>query len=545
MKYLNIRTKTIFAGALGLLLFTASCEKDLEIEPITEVTSASVYKDFANYPKALGKVYAGVAIGGQSGGDGNADVAGIDGGFSSYMRQLYTMQVITTDEAVIGWNDGNLPDMHKMTWNSSNEFIGAIYYRIYNVIAVANEFIRNTSDERLAANGITGANATEAKYMRAEARFLRAQAYYHALDLFGNVPFVLDTDPAGTLPKRIVRADLFKFVESELKALETELKDPKTNEYGRADKAAAWTLLSRLYLNAKVYSGSERNNDVITYANKVIGAGYELKKQTIQVPDPDNPGQTKPKDISYESLFLADNHLNNPEVILSVNYDGIKTQTWGGSTFLVHASVGGEMNAADFGINGGWGGIRTTKAFVNKFTDPADKRGRFFTQGQTLEITDLGDFKSGYAFIKYKNVTSTGAKGSHAAGDFVDTDIPMYRLADVYLMYAEATLRGGNGSRATALGYINALKTRAGAATISDADLTLDYILDERARELSWEYTRRTDLIRYGKFTSASYLWPWKGGVKDGKGVQEFRNLFPIPAADITANRNLVQNPGY
>lgn len=224
MKYLNIRTKTIFAGALGLLLFTASCEKDLEIEPITEVTSASVYKDFANYPKALGKVYAGVAIGGQSGGDGNADVAGIDGGFSSYMRQLYTMQVITTDEAVIGWNDGNLPDIHKMTWNSSNEFIGALYYRIYNVIAVANEFIRNTSDERLAANGITGANATEAKYMRAEARFLRAQAYYHALDLFGNVPFVLDTDPAGTLPKRIERAELFKFVENELKALESELK---------------------------------------------------------------------------------------------------------------------------------------------------------------------------------------------------------------------------------------------------------------------------------------------------------------------------------
>jgi hypothetical protein len=362
--------------------------------------------------------------------------------------------------------------------------------------------------------------------MRAEARFLRAQAYYHALDLFGNVPFVLETDPAGELPKRIVRADLFKFVENELKALETELKDPKTNEYGRADKAAAWTLLARLYLNAKVYSGSERNNDVITYANKVIGAGFSLKSK-------------------YEDLFLADNHVNNPEVILSVNYDGIKTQTWGGSTFLVHAPVGGDMNPADFGINGGWGGIRTTKAFVNKFTDPADKRGRFFTQGQSLEINDLGDFKNGYAFIKYKNVTSTGVKGSHAAGDFVDTDIPMYRLADVYLMYAEATLRGGNGSRATALGYINALKTRAGAATISDADLTLDYILDERARELSWEYTRRTDLIRYGKFTSASYLWPWKGGVKDGKGVQEFRNLFPIPAADITANRNLVQNPGY
>ena len=155
----------------------------------------------------------------------------------------------------------------------------------------------------------------------------------------------------------------------------------------------------------------------------------------------------------------------------------------------------------------------------------------------------IADKDQGFVFGKYSNISSTGVSGSNTT--FVDTDFPLFRLADVYLMYAEATLRGGNGSRATALGYINALKTRAGAATISDADLTLDYILDERSRELSWEYTRRTDLIRYGKFTSASYLWPWKGGVKDGKGVQEFRNLFPIPAADITANRNLVQNPGY
>ncbi|GGP01304.1 membrane protein [Cloacibacterium rupense] len=523
MKFIN--KKTIFSALFGLSLLAVSCHKDLEREPITDVTNASVYKDFANYPLALGKVYAGIAIGGQSGGDGNADVAGIDGGFSSYMRQLYTMQVITTDEAVIGWNDGNLPDMHKMVWNSSNEFIGAIYYRFYNVIAVANEFIKNTSDERLSANGISGSNATEAKYMRAEARFLRAQAYYHALDLFGNVPFVDENTPAGELPKRIARADLFKYVETELLAVEKELKDAKTNEYGRADKAAAWALLSRLYLNAKVYTGTERNNDVITYTSKVISAGYSLKSK-------------------YEDLFLADNNLNNPEVILSVNYDGLKTQTWGGTTFLVHAPVGGDMPAADFGINGGWGGIRTTKTFVQRF-DPSDKRGRFFTQGQTLEIDDLGDFKNGYAFIKYKNVTSTGAKGSDTSGNFVDTDIPLYRLADVYLMYAEATLRGGNGNAGTALGYINALRTRAGAPTITSAQMTLDFILDERSRELSWEYTRRTDLIRYGKFTSASYLWPWKGGVKDGRGVQEFRNLFPIPAADITANRNLVQNPGY
>jgi hypothetical protein len=177
-------------------------------------------------------------------------------------------------------------------------------------------------------------------------------------------------------------------VESELLAVANDLKDPKTNEYGRADKAAAWTLLARLYLNAKVYTGTERNNDVITYTNKVISSGYSLKSK-------------------YSDLFLADNNLNNPEVILSINYDGLKSQTYGGTTFLVHAAVGGSMAPADFGIGGGWGGLRVTKTFVNKFTDANDKEV-IYTQGQSLEINDLGDFKNGYAFIKYKNITSAG-----------------------------------------------------------------------------------------------------------------------------------------
>lgn len=523
MKFIN--KKTIFSALFGISLLAVSCHKDLEREPITDVTNASVYKNFANYPKALGKVYAGLAIAGQEGGDGNSDISGIDGGFSGYTRQLFSLQELTTDEAVIGWNDNTIKDFHNLSWTSSDVFIAGLYYRIYGVIAIANEFIKNTSDERLAANGITGSNATEAKYMRAEAKFLRTQAYYHLLDMFGNVPFVDENTPAGELPKRIARADLFKYVEKELIALEGELKDAKTNEYGRVDKAAAWTLLARLYLNAKVYTGTDKNNEVVTYANKVITAGYSLKSK-------------------YSDLFLTDNNLNNPEVILSINYDGIKTQTWGGTTFLVHAPVGGDMSPSDFGINSGWGGIRVTKSFVQRF-ESNDLRGRFYTNGHNIEIDDIGDFNNGYAFIKYKNVSSTGAKGSNPDGTFVDTDIPFYRLADVYLMYAEATLRGGNGNRANALGYVNQLRTRASASSISDSQLTLDFILDERSRELNWEYTRRTDLIRYGKFTSSSYLWAWKGGVKEGRGVQEYRNLFPIPAADITANRNLVQNPGY
>ena len=180
--------------------------------------------------------------------------------------------------------------------------------------------------------------------MNAEARFLRALSYYHALDLFGNVPFVTEADNVGAfLPKQISKANLFTYVETELKAIETQLKDARTNEYGRADKAAAWALLSRLYLNAEVYTGTAKYTDCITYCNKVTAiAGYSLIS-------------------NYRNLFLADNNVTSSnEFIFAVNFDGNKGRTWGGTTFLVHAPIVGSMQAGDHGVDFGWGGIRTT-----------------------------------------------------------------------------------------------------------------------------------------------------------------------------------------
>lgn len=530
MKIRNIINSKIGVAALAFTMVLTSCEKDLDRFPKSEITSNNVYNDFANYKGVLAKAYAGLAISGQDGGDGRADVGGIDAGTSNYLRQYFQMQELPTDEAIMAWNDGNLPDIHNMTWGANNEFIRAIYYRIMYQVGVANELIRETSDDKLSSRNITGSNAEEARLYRNEARFLRALSYWHAIDLFGNVPFVTENDKIGsTLPKQISRADLFKYLESELKELETLLKDPRTNEYGRADKGAVWMLLAKLYLNAEVYTGTAKYAEARTYAEKVIGAGYSLKS-------------------NYASLFLADNHLNNPEVIFSVNFDGLKTQTWGGTTFIIHAGVGGSMDANNFGINGGWSGLRSTKNLVNLFpsTDGSqDARGRFHSAGQDLEINNFSTFTEGYPFIKFKNVTSTGVAGSDTSGNFVDTDFPMFRLADAYLIYAEAVLRGGGGSTATALGYINSLRTRANASTISASNLTLDFILDERARELAWEAHRRTDLIRFGKFTSATYLWPFKGGAKNGKGVEDYRTLYPIPSSDLIANPNLKQNTGY
>ncbi|PRY10000.1 putative outer membrane starch-binding protein [Pontibacter ummariensis] len=518
----------------GLMAFTTvSCVDDLDQEPPYEVTSASVYRDFVNYKQVLAKIYAGYALTGQQGPAGDPDILGGDEGFSSYLRQYWQLQELPTDEAVIGWGDVGLSDLHEMDWTPNNQFITAMFARIFYQVSLTNEFIRETTDAKLEERGITGANLELAKEYRAEARFLRALSYWHALDLFGSVPFVTEEDEVGAFfPEQISREELFNYIESELLAIEDELVPARQNEYGRADQAAAWTLLTKLYLNAEVYTGEERYADAVTYAEKVIGAGYELEE-------------------NYENLFLADNNTADG-IIFAIAFDGLRTQTYGGTTYLVHAPVGGSMDPAEFGIDGGWSGLRTTEQIVDLFpttTGVIDERAMFYTEGQAEVINDITDFTDGYPITKYRNVTSTGEVGSHPGRVFVDTDFPMFRLADVYLMYAEAVLRGGGGDVGMALELVNALRERAYnddvAGRISANELTLDFILDERARELSWEAQRRTDLIRFNKFTTDNYLWAWKGGVPTGTAVPEFREIYPIPTADILANPNLEQNPGY
>jgi hypothetical protein len=288
-------------------------------------------------------------------------------------------------------------------------------------------------------------------------------------------------------------------------------------------------LQAKLYMNAKVYIGTDNYVGAVPLINKVIGSGYALH-------------------TNYNQLFFADNDKNGAqnEFIFVIGFDGIHTQTYGGTTFLTHAPVGGSMNASEFGINGGWAGIRTTAAFVDKFSpNTTDTRGQFYTNGQTKEIKNIGSFTDGYAIQKFRNVDVKGVQGSDKAGNFSDSDFPIFRLADAYLMYAECAVRGAGGTLPTATTYVNALRTRAKGASVTQGDLTLNFILDERARELHWEGQRRTDLVRFGKFSGGSYLWPFKGGSAGGSPTQAYRDLFPIPATALASNNKLKQNPGY
>lgn len=526
----SLIVKFIYLLTFGLM---ASACNDLDLEPYNEQTSLQVYEDFDNYKSVLAKIYGGLALSGQQGPAGRGDIGGQDEGASTYIRAFWKLQQLPTDEAIIAWNDEGLPALNTMTWSSDNGFVGAMYYRIFYQITLSNEYIRELSDANLAARNITGNDLTEAVRFRNEARFLRSMSYLHALDLFGNVPFVTEENLVGSFfPDQIQREDLFAYIETELLDIIPNLTAPRQNEYARADQAAGWLLLAKLYLNAEVYAGQNRYTDAITYLNLVLDAGYTLEPV-------------------YDHLFFADNDQSG-EIIFPISFDQVNSMSWGGATFLVNAAVGGSMNRGDFGIPGGWQGLRARPELVDLYpstTGIPDARGRFHTAGQEKNIETISQFTDGYAMYKYRNITQQGARPAGPVNDHVSVDFPLMRLADAHLMYAEAVLRGGSGgSTQRALELVNALRQRAygnPSGNISAGDLDLDFILDERARELKWEGHRRTDLIRYGRFTGSTYLWQWKGGSINGSAVADTRNLYPLPAADLTANPTLVQNPGY
>jgi hypothetical protein len=618
---------------LTISIFMVSCHDDLNQSPIDpdSFTEEDVFANATQAKGALAKLYASLALTGQNGPAGDADIADIDEGFSQFTRMLFNLNELTTDHAVVGWGDPGLPDLHGMYWSGSNDFTAAMYLRLAQEVSFCNSFITNASV----------LTESEVQIFIAEARFLRAYAYYNLIDLYGNVPLV--TEITTTLPEQSNRQELFTFVEGELLEIADLLAPDGSNEYGRVDQVAAWSLLSRLYLNAEVWIGQTKYSEAVTYSDMAMNSSY-----TINTNDANGNG------TAYDELFLADNDTNGAqnEFIFALNFDGLQSQTYGGSTFLVHASIGGTMNASEFGVNGGWGGLRTTKSLVNQFvvdidalntalgaisdwglvgdatengwdgpdmemyqtgtnqyalyadlavgemkfrfnedwgnnygdndadgslesgganipiSNPgtyfitvdfdnltysvspfsADKRGMFHSDGQNIEIESIPTFEDGYAVAKFKNVDSNGDQGIDSGGDFVDTDLAIIRLAEIYLNYAEASLRGGGGDLGIAANKINELRMRAygnASGNISASDLTLDFVLNERSKELYWEGQRRTDLVRYGYFTSGTYVWPFKGNVPGGSGVADYLNLYPLPNNVISVNPNLTQNEGY
>lgn len=537
--------------AVALTLNLSSCVGDLDVEPIDPSVTQTFEQDMV-----FAKIYSSLSLTGQEGPAGKGDVAGIDEGFSAFFRLIWNLNEITTDEAMCAWGDNGIPELNFNRWSDSNDFTKGLYGRFYFNITLCNHFLQQTE-------GMTDEKTVK---QRAETRFMRALNYYYLLDMFGNVPFteVVATEP----PMQMARKDLYAWVETELLAVETELFAPKTAPYYRVDQAACWLLQSRLYLNAEVYTtvraeggvvveaGIPEWNKAAIYSKKVLDSGYAL-----------NP--------SYEQLFMGDNagiydgsavNTAPQEIIFPIACDGVLTKSWGNSLFII-ASTFRADDMKPVGTKEAWAGNRSRSSLIRKFypstvnasdfsdlrtgavSPPSrytkDARAMFFATNRVMEIETPGRFVEGYSVFKYTNVRADGAPSRDVT--YTDTDIPFMRHAEAYLNYAEAVMRGADLIDGyTALEAVNALRTRAGARLATTTTLTLDYILDERAREFFFEGYRRSDLIRFDKYGGSNdYLWPWKGGEAAGAAFSADLNIFAIPASDLNANPNLEQNPGY
>lgn len=548
MRLMKIKNILPIAAMTVASLGFSSCVGDLDADNINPQQVPT-----ANYDALLNKVYANMVLTGQKGPDGSGDIDDIDEGTSSLIRQLWNANELPTDEAECIWGDAGIPEFNHDSWGDSHPMMKALYYRLYMGITYANNYLEAT----------TGSTDEGISTKRAEARFLRALHYSYLMDLFGNVPLVLTVSKESA--PQVTRKTLFDFVNGELREVcgETSgatevLSDAKVvsgtdNAYGRANKAAAWLLLARNYINSNVYAGTEHNDSAKYFANKVIESPYSLCKEAT--------GSYS----GFQKLFMADNDVNGAqnEIILPAIHDGWDTQTWGGCLFLI-ASTTNDAILKDYptGTSEQWGGNHARKQFVQKFypsSEPiqgtptdlisqsgADKRALFYTKGHTMSITKETDFTKGYAYVKFLNQYAGSGSPKHT--QFVDTDFPMLRYAEALLIYAEADARMNNGSCTTdGLAKIKEIRERAGLDVSKLTSFTLDDICDEWSREFGFEGRRRMDLIRFGKFGGQSkYKWEWMGGTQDGTPFDAHFNLYAIPNSDINSNTTgLKQNPGY
>ena len=533
----NIFKYTLPTAALALALGMTSCTKDLDVTPLdpnmdTEFSAEGLFN----------KCYATIAMAGNGGANGDCDIDGIDGGTSGYIRQMWNANELTTDEAICGWGDDGIEQSCFNTYDESHPMLNGYFARLTTSITYCNQYLDVASDY----------NAT----MTAEVRFLRALHYYLLMDAFGRVPFTETLDNPTILSRQEMYDWLINELTENVEPNLSEAKPKKSSDagYGRVDKAAAWLLLSRIYLNAEVYTGTAQWAKAAEYAKKVMDSDYKLNTTSVN-------GWS-----AYQMLFMGDNGESDAayEAIFPILQDGLKTTSWGTSQFLCAGSFDSDMHANPNDPNGTnglsgqvWGGNRTRPSLIQKFFPnldapqvPAydmvvaagDDRAIFDGVDREINNLDRATFKNGYAVAKFINYKSDGTSGHDAT--FMDADFFLFRTAEAYLTYAEATARMAGGSvTPEGVTAINALRARA-HATIRTG-YSLNDILDEWSREFYFEGRRRVDLVRFGQFGgNVSYKWQWKGGTYAGRNFDSYRNIYAIPASQLPTYNN-IQNPGY
>lgn len=509
-------SKYVFiGGAMALMSVTStSCVGDLDVKP-DDPNSTLGLTTAEEYYGVLARAYGGLVL------EGGISVD--NGGAGVYTRQLWNLQELCTDEAIIGfnWNDAGIHELAFSTWSSDNHWLYECFSRFNYQIALCNEFLRTIGK---AGNLIPEA---EQNVMRAEARVLRDLSYYHMIDIFGRGPWTDENSVVGAIPPTYSRTELFDAVVADLVDAIPQLKPAAQQVYGRISREAGYMLLAKLYLNSEVYTGQGRWNECAQACQEIL--------KTIKDLAPD-----------YRYLFCGtnDRYVGNGEILWAVPQDEFTLTTYGGTTYLSGGAYNAEVAVKPYGLGvDPWDGPRVGTE-LSQALDSKDKRRLIFEGDFSEELTDLSSWTkkgSGYMCVKFvytpeENYDNNGGKNTSAT-IFNSADFPIFRLADTFLMLAECQLHGVS---CNGVDYYNKVRIRAGLAPVGS--YTADDLLHERLCELYWEGHRRSDLVRFGKFSGSEYLWAWKGQQLHGANTQSFRDLYCIPAQFVPT---LGQNNGY
>jgi len=476
---------------------------------------------------------------------------------------VFRTQELSGDQLVIpsrpnGWVDGGVyRRIHDHKWTADDEIAVNNWNRSYAGIANCNRLIY-----QIESGSIPFTEGKEA--VIAELKVLRASYYYVLCDLFGNVPIITQFDvPAGFIPKQSTRKEVFDFIVKDIldnAPLLSDKNDPTT--YGRFNKWGAHTLLAKMYLNAEVYTGTPAWEKCIEQCNLVInsGAGYTLE-------------------ATQKEVFKTNNE-SSKEIIFAIPFDIKYVTDWNG--FSIHMETLQPANQATYNLlNTPWGGICAIPQFIDSF-DKDDERlvsnwiqGPQYSSGGTPLMSTLGAFAG--KPLSYINelpgVDQSEEVHGFRLGKFeiekgttvnLSNDWPLLRYADVLLMKAESLLRSGKGAEAATIvtsvrarnfkanpakatvtaadlqkgsTYAYGLKNHTTTTNEGGADIKYGRFLDELGWEFAQEGRRRQDMIRFGAFTTKS----WLSHVPNGA----YRSLLPIPRPELNKNPNLKQNDGY
>ena len=558
MKKIFIKT----AMASMLCMGFVSCADELNIKSI-DPQSTPTY----TVEGLLAKQYATLGLTGQKGPAGSADLSG-DEGESGFIRTIFNLQELMTDETAWAYqNDNAIAPITNFSWNSGNDRVNWAYQRLIFDITLYNQFIfeqsGSLSEDRIA-----------------EVRFLRALNYYYFLDLFRKAPFKDTFD--NNLPTEKSGKDLYEWLDNELTTIEPMMAEVgaynNSENFGRADRGAAYALHARLALNSAVYTDGQVKDyqKAIHYCDEIINSGkYDLCRAK------------KNGYSGYQQLFMGDNDCNPAamkEIIFPIRQDGVKTRAYAGTSYLVNASTITGMPYAS--TSDPWKCLFARVDLVKKFfpnedipkatdedllSNPSkdqviakdnemgistadviakakDDRALFYMgiggcsdKVRTLTPGDaITSPLNGASFVKWTNLHADGTAQHHQ--NFSDTDFPVFRLAEIYLTRAEAKFRL-NGSQ-DGLADILEVQGRANR-DLKASSVDEQTLIDEWCREFYMEGRRRSDLVRFGLFTGSKYLWSFKGGSENGQGIPTKCNIYPIPGDEIKNNPNMTQNPKY